>query len=272
MPEVMQSLKKHPVISFYLIAFAISWLGWAPQVAASHGLSAFQNPFFQFLLILPAFGPALAAIIVVNILSGKTGSKDLLASLLRWRVGVIWYMLALFGPVALLLGAVVLDILFSDKTPNFGRFGTETWSTGLVALAIALLSNPWEEVGWRGFALAKLQLRYSACVSTLIVGILWSLWHLPLFWTKGHPMSTLPFLPWLVGVIAAAFIYTWLYNSSKGSLLIVSLFHISFNTVGSTLATIHTGSHLSLVAVSGLVAVFLLVTCGPAHLSCRADS
>ena len=167
----------------------------------------------------------------------------------------------------LLSGAVALDILFSDKIPDLGRVGAETLFAGLTALVIALLSNPWEEVGWRGFALRKFQARYNAFIATLIVGLLWSLWHLPLFLIKGHPMSTIPVLPSLIGIITNAFIYTWLYNSSKGSLLIVSIFHVSLNTVGATLLTVHTGSRLNLAVVSCCVAGLLLVVYGPARLS-----
>jgi len=265
-------LKKYPIVSFYILAFAISWLGWAPQVMASRGVSFFQNPYLQLLLILPALGPMLAAVIVTRILKGKGGPSGLLASLFHWRVGITWHALALFGPVVLLSGAIALDILFSDKMPDLGRVGAETLFAGLTALAIALLSNPWEEVGWRGFALRELQARYNAFIATLIVGLLWGLWHLPLFWTKGHPMSSIPFLPSLIGVIANAFIYTWLYNSSKGSLPIVSIFHVSLNTVGAAISTVHTGSRLNLVVVSCFIAGLLLVAYGPARLSRQVAS
>jgi len=105
-------LKRYPVASFYVLAFAISWLGWAPQVAASHGVSLFRSPYFLPLLILPGIGPALAAVIVARALEGKEGSRRLLASLFQWRIGGLWYALALGGPLVLFACTLGLERLF----------------------------------------------------------------------------------------------------------------------------------------------------------------
>ena len=137
------------------------------------------------------------------------------------------------------------------------------WPVLISSLVIALLSNPWEEVGWRGFALPRLQSRYNALIATLIVGLLWGLWHLPLFWWVENPMSAYPFMPWLISVVAEAVIYTCLYNGSGGSLLIVSLYHIASNTLGPVLA----GSVTSLTAVHSLIAIISIFVFGPRLLS-----
>lgn len=82
-------MNKHPVTWFYLLAFGISWLGWIPIAAGSHGIAPFDHPVFQTLLILPAIGPALAAIIVTGRMQGKRGVQNLLRALIQWRVGFV---------------------------------------------------------------------------------------------------------------------------------------------------------------------------------------
>ncbi len=96
-------MKKHPVVWFYVLAFAISWSGWLPMVAGSRGIAPFGHPLFQVLLLLPAIGPALAAIIVTAARDGKAGINHLLKPLLQWRVGAIWLMIAVTAPALLLL-------------------------------------------------------------------------------------------------------------------------------------------------------------------------
>ncbi|MGB9670524.1 MAG: hypothetical protein ACPLXR_05135 [Halothiobacillaceae bacterium] len=112
-------MKKHSVAWFYILAFAISWLGWLPMVAGSRGIFPFDNPAFQLLLILPAIGPALAAIIVTVVSDGKAGISLLLKPLLQWRVGVIWLIIAIMAPALLLvMGKMVTNALSLGATPE----------------------------------------------------------------------------------------------------------------------------------------------------------
>lgn len=256
-------MRKHPVVWFYILAFGISWLGWIPLALGSHGVRPFDQPAFQSLLILPAVGPGLAAIIMVRVAQGKARVGELLRPLLKWRVGAIWFLLAIFGPLLLLIGGKALTALLGlpvTSTPpgTAGAF--------IAALVMALLSNTWEEIGWRGFALPRLQKEYSALVATLFVGVLWGLWHIPLFLWDGNPMAAYPFLPWLIGTIAQAFLYTWLYNSTGGSLLIVTLYHVALNAFGVIVPGV---SQVAWAILSGAVAVLLVAVFGPAHLSRR---
>lgn len=258
-------MSKHPVAWFYLLAISISWLGWMPAVLGSRGIAPFDNPGFQFLLILPGIGPALAAIVVTRIIYGKARVRDLLKALVRWRVGPVWYVVAVGGPMALLLGGQVLTKLPGlSATPPTPQ--GDPMALMISAFAMSLFSNPWEEVGWRGFALPHLQKRYTALIATLFVGIQWGLWHLPLFFWAGNPMAEYPFVPWLVSTVAGAVIYTWIYNNTEGSLLPVSVFHIALNTVGSVMPGV---SMTALAIVYVLVATILVVTFGSTNLSRR---
>ncbi|PWH12685.1 MAG: CPBP family intramembrane metalloprotease [Anaerolineae bacterium] len=225
-------MSKYPVVWFYILAFSISWLGWIPIVIGSHGVAPFDSPYFQFLLILPAVGPGLAAVLVTQVTGGWTGVNTLFRPLFQWRAGLRWYLVAVCGPLVLLLvGRIVSNLLgFSATQPEYPQ--GNLLPVAISALVMSLFSNPWEEVGWRGFALPHLQKRYTAWAATLIVGVLWGVWHVPLFFWVGNPMSEYPFLPWFVSTVAGAFLYTWLYNSTRGNLLLVTLFHVALNTFG----------------------------------------
>lgn len=255
-------MKKHPVL---WLAFVISWLSWLPVVAGSRGVSPLNSHVFQFLLILPAIGPALAAIIVTRASDGKAGISLLLKPLLQWRVGALWLGIAIVTPALLL-------VVGKMATQALGLVATsEPQGDNIVAIAISafvmsLLSNPWEEVGWRGFALPRLQKRHNALVATLVVGVLWGLWHLPLFFWISNPMSDYPFLAWFIGIVAVSFVYTWLYNSAKGSLLVVTLFHILGNTFGVFISGV---SITALAIVYCVMAVLLVAVLGKDNLARR---
>lgn len=258
-------MRRHPVVWFYVLAFGISWLGWMPMVVGSHGVAPFDQPAFRLLLILPAVGPAAAAVIVTRAAYGKTHVENPFKALVQWRGSLAWSLVAVLGPIGLLLLARVMTGLLGLPVTQPAPQG-DPLPVALAAFVTSLLSNPWEEVGWRGFALPHLQKRYTALVATLIVGALWGLWHLPLFFWKGNPMSHHPFGPWFVSTAAAAFIYTWLYNGAEGSLLPAALFHIVLNTFGAVMGGVST---IALALVNVLAALVLVAVFGGADLSRR---
>ncbi len=255
-------MKKHPLIWFYVLAFVLSWMGWAPMVAASQGVSFFQHPAFHFLLILPAVGPALAAFLVQRNALGHARASAWFRSLWRWRANGLWLFVAMILPALLLLAddGIARALGWSASAP----MGQTTPAVALSALVVALLSNPWEEVGWRGFALPRLQSRYTAFTATLIVGTLWALWHVPLFFWADNPMSHYPFGVWFVSTVANAFVYTWLFNSTGGSVTAVAVYHVANNTYGPIIGS---GSVLSNGIVNVVVAAVVVTVFGVSHLS-----
>lgn len=256
-------MRKYPIAWFYVLAFGISWLGMIAIVLASRGIAPFDSPYFQVLFIFYAIGPALAAMIVSQVTHGKIGIQALNKGLIRWRVGLVWYIVAVLGPVVLFLAAQVVTKLLGFAV-TIAVPPVELSPYVMFGAVVNFLGNTCEEIGWRGFALPHLQKRHSALIATLIVGMLWGLWHLPLVFLGG-PMSEYPFL-WFISIAADAFIYTWIYNSTKGSLLLVALFHGLGNIFGALITGV---SPVAYALVSCVVAIVLIAVFGKVNLSRR---
>lgn len=258
-------MRNYPVAWFYILAFSISWLGMISTVLASRGIAPFDSPYFLFLSIFYAIGPALAALIVAQVTHGKTGIRDLNKGLIRWRVGLVWYIVAVLGSAILLIVAQAVTKLLGFSVPivmppvNLSPYF-------IFGSIVNFLANTCEEIGWRGFALPHLQKRYNALIATLIVGTLWGLWHLPLVFLVGNPMSEFP-LVWFITIAANAFIYTWIYNGTKGSILLVALFHGSLNLWGLFINGV---SPVAYALLNCVVAIILIAAFGKVNLSRRA--
>jgi membrane protease YdiL (CAAX protease family) len=251
-------VKRHPLIAFFVLTWALSWWPW---ILYAFGLS--PTP-------IASFGPFLAALVVLAITQGKSGIGGLLRRMVRWRVGIRWYAVALLLPVGIALAATALNVLLGAQAPSAADLGgwTGLFSTFAVVLLIPGIGGAWEEPGWRGFALPSLQAGRSALVASLILGAVWALWHLPLVVATGQMGG------WdIVNIMAWTLVLTWVYNGTGGSVLIVMLFHAMFNTVSvSFISTMFSGADSVrqswlLAAVWCAVAAIVVVVNGPEHLS-----
>ena len=171
MSRLTSSVKRHPIITFFVSSYALSWSAWPVWALGFYPIS----PVFSF-------GPFLAALVVLAITNGKSGVGGLLRRMVRWRVGLRWYAVALLLPAALALAATVLNVLLGAPVPSSAELGG--WSGLLLVFFVSLLipglGGAWEEPGWRGFALPRLQSGRSALFASLILGVLIAGWHLPL--------------------------------------------------------------------------------------------
>ena len=243
-------IKRHPLVTFFVLAYVLSWWPWL--------LSAANNPFGSPLF---PFGPMLAALLLTAVINGRVGLKALLAKVVRWRVNLRWYGMALLLPVALGLSAFGLNLLLGAPRPTAAQL--PLWATILSGLLVQLiLIQVGEEVGWRGFALPRLLEGRSALAASLILGLLWLGWHLPSYATGTIAAVFIP-IPFIT-----AFLFTWLYQHTKGSVLIAILFHAMLNTVAAILYPLFTGVYLErvlwLFVVANLLAVVVLaVIAGP---------
>jgi len=248
MNKIKLFVQRNPLITFFVLAYALSWWPW-PLSAA--------NPFFP----LFPLGPMVASLILTAVINGRAGLKALLARVVHWRVNLRWYGVAMLLPVALGLSAFGLNLLLGAPIPAAAQL--PPWGTILQVLLVQLfLIQVGEELGWRGFALPRLLEGRSALAASLILGLLWLGWHLPAYATGTISAIFIP-LP-----LIAAFLYTWLYQHTNGSVVIAILFHSLFNTVAVIFYPLFTGVYLEqmlwlFLVVNLLVAVAVVVLAGP---------
>jgi uncharacterized protein len=210
--------RRYPTSTFFVLTFLITWGLWVPRILAPDSLA---DPIAD----LGTYGPAIAAVIAAAL----TGNlRDLGARLVRWRVGWLWYALVLLGPAAFyaVLVALAAALGSSDDLVQPNVFQVVS---GLAPFFVVLLLTDGfgEETGWRGFALPRLLARTGPLPASLLLGVVWAAWHLPLFWTVGNPNYGGSFLIMLVSLPAMSVLYTWLFQHTAGSTLIAILFHAS---------------------------------------------
>jgi membrane protease YdiL (CAAX protease family) len=216
-------IQQHPLASFFVLAYAISWLLWLPLVVSGDDSPTGLG---FVLLLLGSLVPSSVAILLVAVLHGKAGVRKLLRRLLIWRVGVGWWV-AVVLLSTLALGAVGVSVLFGGDSPDV----TATIPGAVVLFVFSIFpgSAGGEEIGWRGFALPQLQAGRSALGASVVLGVVWGVWHLPLYLTGTNFRPLSLFAPWVLLAVATSVIYTWIYNGTGGSLLIVVLFHAASN-------------------------------------------
>jgi len=181
-------------------------------------------------------GPTLAAFIMTGATEGREGVGRFLRRFVLWRVGLGWYLFALIGiPLILVLSVIVLP----GALASFQGLATLALLPLLGLSVYAFLLGPLgEEPGWRGFALPRLQSLHGPLVGSLILGVLWGLWHLPLFFTPWNTLTTFNVVMFVLATTCLSIIYTWAFNNTRGSLLIAILIHWSFDVATVPVASL----------------------------------
>jgi uncharacterized protein len=215
-----------------------------------------------------------SAFVVTALATGTAGVRELLGRVFRWRIGVGWWLVAVAGPAVLFLVAATICWLIFEGWTELGEFGRseEFAFLGLLPywLANVVFYGFGEEVGWRGYALPRLQTgRRSALTAALVLSLFWAAWHIPLFsFVRGFNTMGLVAIPgWLFSIVTGSVLLAWIYNSTGGSVLIVAIFHgtldIAINSPSGPELTNVMGA---LVTIWGLA---VLVWAGPKNLSRR---
>ncbi len=222
---LIQTLKRHPLLTYFVLVFVLTWTFWIPL--------ALIHPFSFVLLLLGNSMPSLLGILLTALFSGKSGLGALFRRLGRVRVPLIWYAVVLLLLPVLWLVAVGVPTLLGLATITFA-------GSGFIVVA-GFVTGLEEELGWRGFALPRLQASLPAFAASLLLGVLWGLWHLPLRIAFGLPLTAaglVQFIIFLLMIIAQAVLYTWVYNNTRGSLFLMVLLHAVNNIApGTILAT-----------------------------------
>ena len=219
-------MKKQPVLWFFVLAFAFTY--GLSFLADSRWLPSGLKSAF---IILYQFGPTVAALIVAHALGGWAEIKQLLKRTLIWHVGLKWYLFVFLFPVIARLIAVGVNMLLGGEPPRFfssATVGFSGISPILIVLFLGIFIRPSlvEEIGWRGFALPRMQERFGALGASLLLGLLWALWHF-------HPVNFPFYKDWMLWFllmsVCVSVIYTWIYNNTDGSILLAALFHAASN-------------------------------------------
>ncbi|MGA0555317.1 CPBP family intramembrane glutamic endopeptidase [Larkinella sp. VNQ87] len=253
------------------MAYAFSWLCWSPYLLPGFPVSWQTSSFLHYLGLL---GPLVAALFWTG-RAEKTGLGALLRSMLIPRGSALYWLVVPLLPFLLLTGCAWIA--------TQGQLSTLDWSgiwrshelqtirpLAFVALNVFVVGFG-EETGWRGYALPRLQSRYSALTSTLLLTIGWAIWHWPLFFYVNsgyHTMNMAGLFGWLISLVTGAILFTWLFNSSRGSVLACALFHASMDMAFmADLGKPELMNYIGMAVTVGGIAI--VVFCKPTHLSRR---
>jgi uncharacterized protein len=223
---------RHPVRTYFALAFAVSWAG----VLFVVGPGGIPTTIEHLMTIGPAMyvamlaGPSVAGLLMISLVSGRSGLREVLARLLTWRVGGRWYAVALLtAPFLVMAVSLALSLLSPEFLPAV--FMTNNKAPLLLSgLAAGLIVGIFEELGWTGFAIPRMRRRYGVLSTGLLVGVLWGAWHFIMFWEPGSFSGALPLAVLLVRLFswlpAYRVLMVWVYDRT-GSLLVAMLMHAS---------------------------------------------
>ena len=268
-------LPRYPLVSFFVMAYAFSWFVWSPWVLGEDGAKVLPPglsvPTSAARLLLAAgilAGPTLAAFIMTARTEGREGVRRLLGRLVLWRVGVPWYLFSLLGvPLIMLLDTMI----YSGDLPNLAALGGPSYFLSYLAtyVFVMVLGGPlFEEIGWRGFALARMEALHGPLLASVILGVLWGLWHLPEFLVPSWAASSggggiLGITLFIVITITFTVVITWVFNNTRASVLLAILVHTSIDAftvpLGEIFSARAVSSALPFILGFGAVGVVLIV-------------
>jgi uncharacterized protein len=211
------------LLGFFLVTFALTWTAWlAPAAPGEGAFFGVGGPVFLF----GVWAPAVLALALTAYEEGRAGVVRLLARIGQWQVGVRFYLFAIGYMAATKLLAALIHRIALGEWPTFGN-------TPLPLMLGAILVSTWaqagEEVGWRGYALPRLATYLGLGGASVLLGVIWALWHVPLFYLQGSGSEGQSFPIYLLHVTALSVAMSWLYWKTEGSLLLVMLMHASVN-------------------------------------------
>ena len=266
-------IKRHDLLLGIFLMFALTWPIDLALAAESRGMLPFNIPFAIAMSV--GYGFVAASLIMTGLTKGKSGIFALLRRYLIWRVGMGWYLVVLGLYPLIYLVAIGLHILLGGQTPDitdsmaYQLFGPATSVLFVLPFLLFNMLVNGEEIGWRGYILPRLQWRYNALISSLIIGVIWTAWHIPKVLVAGYDTP----LGWyLLMTIARAVLFTWVYNGTRGSLLLVTIFHAAVNTAYVFLPVAPHGVgqeqiYMIAVVIECIVALLVTLVAGPTKLS-----
>jgi membrane protease YdiL (CAAX protease family) len=215
---------------FFVLTLGLSYfVFWGPlalfQIPTISFISNTHGPVWAIILFITGgFVPSLVAIVMTWVWEGKPGLRQLTKRIIHFNIGWSWYLAAVLAVIFPSAGQLLIIRLLGQGF-EYQSFLTQLGS----AIPLIVLGPLSEELGWRGYALDRLQTKWNALVSGILIGVGWALWHLPLFYMIGTSQheSHIPFFGFLFGIIDVSILFTWLHNNTNGSLWTAIFFHWS---------------------------------------------
>lgn len=264
-------LKRHSLVCGLVLMFALTWL----IALGNAGILPYRAPFA--IAIWMGWGLSIAALIMTDLTEGRRAVFALLKRFLLWRVNWKWYLVALAMYPIIFSGAVALNALWTQTPLDFSDVMAHRIFGASAELLVFILPffifdaiTNGEELAWRGYVLPRLQAHRSAFGASLILGVISGLWHVPRYLA---PDGDGPFGWFMLKAVVDAILYTWLYNNTRGSLLLVTIMHAAGNTAGvflpmaNTVSSENLGALLIALALEMVIAVIVILSAGPARLS-----
>ncbi len=237
--SIPEWMRTHPIPTFFLLTFVVAWLIWLP-------IGFFAPKYFLLAVIPGAWAPTIVSVLLTRLTDGKDGVRQFLSRVVRWRVGIQWYLVVLFGIALIAFTAQGLNIWLFDGAPVRFNLPAGVPEDGLlIALPIIFFVNIFfggplaEDIGWRGYVLPKLREKMNAFTASLLIGIVWVLWHLPFFWIPEGKIAVggIPLLWFALLTTAWSVLFAWVYVNTE-SILMPVLFHAAVNTTLGTLGVL----------------------------------
>ncbi len=260
MTTVRDFIKRHPLPIFFTLAFIISW-GAMLILAGPHGIPASSEQFMALGMAM-LLGPSVAGILMTGLTSGRAGFRELRSRLLKWRVGARWYMIALLtAPLSTAAVLLALSLFSPEFLP--GIYTSDDKATLLLmGIVGGLIVAFCEELGWTGFAIPRMRLRYGVLATGFIVGLLWGAWHFLLFWEDDSFAGAFPLVLLLARLFswlpAYRVLMVWVYDHTE-SLLVAILMHASLVATTMIVDPALTGGGLLIRILAGAAVLWGIV-------------
>jgi len=249
-----EGMTRRPLLTFFSLTFAVTWTCWFAAGAISHGNEAAAPALAiltEALFLLGTFAPGLVGLALTQLGEGRAATGALFGRIFHWHVGARWYVFAVGYMPAIKLSAALVHRVVTGAWP---RFGQEAWYVMAGAIVISTWVQAGEEIGWRGYALPRLSDRFGLAPASVILGMIWATWHLPLFLVPGADTFGQSFPLYLLQVTALSVAMAWLYWRTDGSLLLVMLLHAAVNNTKDIVPSAVPGARNPLALSTSLVA------------------
>lgn len=231
---LIYKMNRKKLFVFLKLTFLWSWILWIIGLNyLSEGINQESIGKFLVFFFVGVYGPTISGIITTLFFDGLKGLFELIKKLFIWKVPFKYYLYIIFLPI---IFVIIGMTLYSQFIGEIGGFDKMAYLSIPTILLTGLYAGPLgEELGWRGFLLPEFQKKYSNLKSAIIIGFIWFVWHIPLWWApfgtlvSGEPISIIPVIAYFIMLICLSIIITWLVINTQGSVLIAILFHLSIN-------------------------------------------